>query len=787
MLNKHLIAPTRPVADPGNIVCWRNFRITLLTPALFRIEEDAQQLFCDEATQAIWFRDMPPVIHTVQQEENACVIRTEATALHLAEDLNESFVVLSDGRKAWLNNDGTLPGTCRTLDCCDGEISYEPMGDIPKGQPIDMAAGVVSRTGAAVYDDSPSLLLLQDGTVHPREHDERDLYVFAFGDDYRGAVRALYSICGMPPALPRYALGNWWSRYWAYTQQEYLDLMDSFAERGIPFTVATVDMDWHPSKDLPGGADGWTGYTWNRELFPDYRAFLQLLHQKGLHVTLNLHPALGVRTFETQYPAMAARMGVDPASRETIPFDMTDPTFISAYLDVLHHPYEQEGVDFWWIDWQQGIQSAVLGLDPLWSLNHYHTLDICRKEPGIILSRYAGMGSHRYPIGFSGDTYITWNTLRFLPRFTAEASNAGYTWWSHDIGGHMGGVKDNELFVRFVQFGVFSPINRLHSTAANTLSKDISAYCGGAGLIVREFLRLRHAMIPFLYTASCQTAEQGLALVEPMYYEHPQEADSYACEGQYLFGRQMIAAPVTEKSSESGLAATRVWLPEGIWTDFFTGDVYCGSGWREMIRPLDSFPLLAKEGGFFVLDGTQEAGNSTALPAALDVHIFAGSGSYDLIEDEKGSRAITHFASRQISPLQQIVTIAAEDPGYILPVRSMTLRFRSVLNGQVCAMAGGVSCPVYQRQEGEYTLVRLSGIKSSDCCEIVITENAAPAQRRNAALLRAVTSMEGDADMKERLYAQLKNAASTHEALIRLKDFPLSRMQQAQLKEIIEQ
>ena len=87
--------------------------------------------------------------------------------------------------------------------------------------------------------------------VEPRRIKERDIYVFAFGDDYRGAVKALYSICGAPARVPRWALGNWWSRYHAYTQEEYLELMEAFLEDGIPFTVATVDMDWHPSENLP--------------------------------------------------------------------------------------------------------------------------------------------------------------------------------------------------------------------------------------------------------------------------------------------------------------------------------------------------------------------------------------------------------------------------------------------------------------------------------------------------------------------------------------------------------
>ena len=203
--------------------------------------------------------------------------------------------------------------------------------------------------------------------------------------------------------------------------------MGSFKERGMPFTVATIDMDWHYSKhadeelgitakgrnsDFYGGNKGWTGYAWNKNLFPDYRDFLKKVKSYGVKITLNLHPADGIRWWDDNYTDMARAMGVNPATAQKIPFDIADDTFINEYFDKILHPYEKDGVDFWWIDWQQGTKSSVEGLDPLWSLNHYHYLDnAANRLSPLILSRYAGAGSHRYPIGFSGDTYISWNTL----------------------------------------------------------------------------------------------------------------------------------------------------------------------------------------------------------------------------------------------------------------------------------------------------------------------------------------------------------------------------------------
>ena len=353
-----------------------------------------------------------------------------------------------------------LGGTARTLDVVDGRAPLEP--------------GVVSRVGIGALDDSRSFLFTDDGWVSPRGTAATDLYVFAYGHDYDEALRAFYAVSGRQPLLPRWALGNWWSRYHRVHADSYLALLDRFDEDGLPFSVAVIDMDWHRVESVPEEhGSGWTGYSWEPSLFPDPEGFLRELHERGLRVTLNVHPADGVRAFEDAYPAMAEALGRDPATGEPIAFDLTDRAFLEAYFDVLHHGLEDQGVDFWWIDWQQGPHSRIPGIDPLWMLNHFHFLDSGRdgRRP-LTFSRYAGPGSHRYPVGFSGDTVISWASLDFQPEFTATASNIGYGWWSHDVGGHLFGVRDDELATRWVQLGVFSPILRLHSSSNPFLVKE---------------------------------------------------------------------------------------------------------------------------------------------------------------------------------------------------------------------------------------------------------------------------------------------------------------------------
>ncbi len=773
MLDQRLIAQTRPKADSVNLVQFGNLRLTVLAPSLFRVEKSSRHSFCDEATQKIWFRDLPPVPFRQETREDTLVIET--TEAVLQTDENMSFLKIRPIGMEEIDilsapDADVLPGTCRTLDGCDGYVySNFQKGDI---HPVALVDALVSRSGAALMDDTSSLLLLPDGQVSPRSETETDLYVFAHGHRYREAIRDLYRISGFPPLLPRYALGNWWSRYHVYTDREYLDLMDAFLDDGLPFTVATVDMDWHITK-TPTGESGWTGYTWNRDLFPSPEAFLSELHRRALHVTLNLHPALGVRAFEDVYPAMAKAMGMDPEEKKTIPFDITDPSFINAYFRVLHHPYEEMGVDFWWIDWQQGIKSAMDGLDPLWSLNHYHYLDACRKGQGLILSRYSGIGSQRYPVGFSGDTYISWDTLKIMPEFTSSASNAGYTWWSHDIGGHMMGEKNNELYLRFLQFGVFSPICRLHSTQSPLLHKEPEFYGSGISKIASDFLRLRHAMIPFLYSASVRTHEEGLSLIEPMYYQFPEVPEAYQCPGQYFFGQTMIAAPVTSPSDDYGFSTLQVFVPEGQWTDVFTGTVYQGPAFHSMTRDLESFPLLAREGSFFPLAVTSGPINSTDLPEALNVLVFSGSGQYVLTEDVNSSRARTTFRIKgRDKDGWETLFIQTEDPDGILPDRKLTLDFLNIRDGEAVMVSDSSLSPVRARRYHDHARLEVPLTQSG--INLRIRDRMDRWDARKERIIRTLARLEMNNQVKDTLCRRLLEAVDSisYEAILRLFTLP---------------
>lgn len=612
-----------------------HYRITVLTEQLLRLEYSESGYFEDGKTQMVVNRDFPKVEFDVIDDTDRLEIITSAFHLYYKKGSFSPQNLFIDTKNAfggrWYYGEEyeNLRGTASTLDGADGAI---PLGE-----------GVVSKNGFALLDDSDSFIFDEANEPIARPDQEIDLYFFGHGRDYFGALRDFYHLSGATPLLPRYALGNWWSRYWAYSEAGYLDLIDRFSDELVPLSVSVIDMDWH-LVDIPERfGSGWTGYSWNKNLFPDPKNFMKKLHDKNLKVTLNVHPADGIRAFEDSYPQVAKRLGLDEAAEEPAIFDITNRIFREAYFKNVHNPMEADGVDFWWIDWQQGIKGKMLDVDPLWLLNYYHYKDINReKKNGVILSRYAGPGSHRYPIGFSGDTFITWASLRFQPYFTSTASNIGYTWWSHDIGGHYGGSRDEELAMRWIQLGVFSPINRLHSSNSMFTGKEPWNFRETICKSMESYLHLRHELLPYLYTMNVKTAEESKPLVLPMYYYYPLDEASYQVPNQYFFGSEFFVAPITEKTDPTyQTARVDAWFPEGLWFDFFGDGIYKGNTKLPIYRGVTEMPVFVKAGGIVPLDH-EPAMTGTPLPETIDWHLFPGADNrFSLVEDENDKRVVT--------------------------------------------------------------------------------------------------------------------------------------------------
>jgi alpha-glucosidase len=536
-----------------------------------------------------------------------------------------------------LKNDGNLGGTIRTLDGVRGDTKLEP--------------GLVSRDGWVLIDDSVRPLFDNSDWpwVVPRHKAARqDWYFFGHSHDYKQALKDFTLVAGKIPIPPRFAFGTWWSRYWAYTDTELKQLVNEFEVHDVPLDVLVIDMDWHITfgtkwsdnkKDQSGHTLGWTGYTWNKDFFPDPEGFLSWCKEHGLKSTLNLHPASGVQPHEERYAEMARAMGIDPASNKYVPFDITNKKFAENYLKILHYPLERQGIDFFWLDWQQEQTTPIAGLNPTWWLNYVHTSDMERREKRpLIFHRWGGLGNHRYQIGFSGDTISVWESLAFQPYFTATAANVGYGYWSHDIGGHMPGEVSPELYTRWIQFGAFSPILRTHTTKNPNAERRIWAYPVDYFLTMRDDFLLRYAMIPYLYTAAREAYDTGISICRPMYYDYPELEEAYSFRDEYMFGDSMLVAPISAAASEETKLATKsVWLPEGTWVEWFTGTTLKGPARIDRQFALNEIPVYVKAGSVIPTQPkVQHTGEKPVDPLILSV-FPQEAGSARLYEDQGNS------------------------------------------------------------------------------------------------------------------------------------------------------
>ncbi|MBR5019035.1 MAG: DUF5110 domain-containing protein [Bacteroidales bacterium] len=684
-------AQYNPVADPAAQVVAGNARFTVLTDRLIRMEWSPEAKFEDRATLAIVNRQLPVPRFTVKRSGDGVTITTNALTLvykggeFTADNLQARFK-LNGKMVVWhpgLEPTGNLMGTARTLDGCSGpdHINYS--------DPMEL--GILSRDGWAVVDESTRHLFVNDDSdwgqwVQARESGEvKDLYLFAYGHDYKAALKAYTQVAGRIPMPPKFAFGYWWSRYWAYTDDEFLALGREFRERKIPIDIMVIDMDWHQTwpgaarrtKDDLGQGIGWTGYTWNRDLIGDPEGFLREVHDMHLKTSLNLHPAVGIIPREEVYPAFVADYisrtddydgpegfvykggesvyggAAKPGYHATVPYRLDQRAWADAYFNSVIHPLERQGVDFWWLDWQQYKQSRyVPGLSNTFWLNHIFFNDKVRMNRGkapedairpMIYHRWGGLGSHRYQLGFSGDTYIKWEVLGYLPEFTSTASNVLYGYWGHDLGGHMqreDKPTEPELFTRWLQYGVFSPIFKTHCTSSDIIERRIWMFPGHYEYM-KEALELRYALTPYIYDMARQAYETGVSLCRPLYYEYPEEPKAYEWKQEYFFGDNILAATICEPLQTDGLAPRSVWLPAGSdWYDMAHHKILKGGTVQSLRYDISQNAWFVKAGAILPLaeEGIQELQTPSN---AWRIYIAPGKGTtqYTHYEDDGVSQA----------------------------------------------------------------------------------------------------------------------------------------------------
>ena len=659
-----------------------NVRFTLVDESTVRMEYAPDGKFIDNKSFVAVERNYAPVKHTRKVSGKKLTIATSQLTLTykigsgaFAKDNLKIAGTKAAGTReiSWtpgLQQKGNLKGTYRTLDGYDGNMHG--------GKPMPIEDGLLARDGWTLIDDSHSLLFDGDPdwdwvTTRPSAEGAQDWYFMIYAHNYKQALKSFTRFAGNIPLPPRYAFGYWWSRYWSYSDQDFRDLIGNFKSLDIPLDVLVVDMDWHPISPEAGG--GWTGWDWNERLFPDYKQFLKFLDDAGVKTTMNLHPADGVRPYEKRYAEFARRYG--NTDGKAVEFLGSDKRFVKALFDTYLHPYMDEGVDFWWLDWQQWLtDKKVPGLSNTFWCNYIWFSDMQRqgKKRPMLYHRWGGLGNHRYQIGFSGDAYITWKSLDYLPYFNSTASNVLYGYWSHDIGGHMshkhGTPVDPQLYTRAMQMGEYLPILRSHSTKDPALNKEPWAFDKPVQQRLKAVVDGRYALVPYIYTMCRQAHETGISLCRPMYYDYPEAAEAYTYKNEYMFGDNLLIAPITQPIAQGEkYSQVDVWLPEGKWLELATGTMLQGGATFKRPFNIDEYPVYVKAGSLLPYFGKVNNLSGTRQPVTLRVFPGGDSGEFTMYEDNgEDARYETEYAttplSYQRSGNQLKVTIGARTGSY---------------------------------------------------------------------------------------------------------------------------
>ena len=619
-----------------------NARFEVVTPSLIRLEFADDGRFEDRRTQTTAGRVARGAPYRTTVAGGDRVVRTSALTLRWRRGsgpFGGGNLRVTVGRRELRPEPGPNPaplgGWRRSLDLVDG--------------PVPLHEGMLSRAGWYLLDDSSTALIDGDWFApRPgRQGRYQDLYLFAYGSDYARGLRDLRLLTGPAPLLPRKAFGVWFSRWWPYGDADWRALVERFRRERVPLDTLSLDTDFKRVHDpggaaigsaavgAPGGNYSWNGWDWNGALYPDPPAFLRWARESGIETGLNIHPSIS--SSDPRFAATQERAGgglvaddgcrvvqADPNGLCMV-FDWSDRRQLDAYF-ALHELFEQHGAGFWWLDWCcDGSRAEAPGLTPdTWINRHYFERQRRRGSRWPSFTRIGGshqlgfdksggtgaFAEHAYSIHFTGDTCASWPLLAFASQFTAAGASIGMPYVSHDIGTfhavQAGEVCDrqatplltprqNELpadmYVRWVQLGTFQPLDRLHSHHGKRLPWEYPAREGG---IAADFLRLREALGPYVYTLAREAHDSGLPMARALYLRWPSQDAAYEHPSQYMFGRDLLVAPVAAPGDP---AEAKVWFPPGTWVDWFTGERHTGPAEKSLAVPLDRLPVFARSGG----------------------------------------------------------------------------------------------------------------------------------------------------------------------------------------------
>ena len=665
-------------AEAKNVVTRGSVRFEILSPNVVRMEYSRDRKFVDAPSVAVENRNWGTTeFHTA---DSGGWLEISTSKMKLRYRLGsgafgpESLLISwpDDPQSGEKGDHHWKPG-----DKDDKNLGGVP-GDIAARAVAGAEPGPLSRNGYYLLDDSHTAVWNSSGDwVEPRPADEssQDWYFFVYGRDFKGFLRELPELLGPIPMIPRYVLGTWFGSRAGYSEDEWKRIIYRFREERVPLDLIVLDSDSTVSHI-------WGGRDWDLEQMPDPFAFFKYAKTQGVEVTVNEHYGALTRQNCSNFERIRTAMSLPPTTNE-IQLDLANKKFAELYVDLLLKPALEAGMAFWWQD--GNAKANMEGLNPvLWTRYvEYTGTEQTTGQRAFVFSRIGtppwngypknavppAWGVHRYGAFFTGDLVPHWSTLDLLVPFNVQAGNMLVDYVNNLTAGVENQVVDTELYERWVQFSSMSPIFWWHGTWGLRMPWE---YGPDALDTTRKFLQLRYSLIPYIYTYSRLAYEDGEPLVRGTYIEYPTQEGAYEFRHQYLLGKELLVAPISEPGFGKPVLK-EIYLPAGEqWLDWFTGKVYEGGQVLAYECPLERMPIFVKAGAILPLAPQMDYSDQRPVDP-LTLEVFAGKpGSFRLYEDDGDSldyrksgyswTPLTYEPSQQ--PGQHTITIGPTEGHY---------------------------------------------------------------------------------------------------------------------------
>ncbi len=688
-----------------NVIQGERFRFTFLTERLVRLEYSPSGKFEDRVSQRVIFRNFPKTKFTMTQTNTLIQVVTSYFTLNydknkpfsgskLAPEINLN-VHLNGTDKVWYYRHPEARNF--------GSIGYS-LDDF-RGK-LKLGKGLYSTDGFCTLDDSSSYVLDSGSKFVKREKGNIDLYLFMYRKDLGRCLQDYYQLTGYPSLVPRYALGNWWNKNYDYSKEEIATLFQTFHDEEIPISVFFLGDKWHLDGDP---------FSPSQLNLMELKQLCNHYHKK---LALTLCPSDVVKQGTNTYQSLLNVLNKIDGDYSFLPLDASKMDLYATYG---YRNFISLGVDAVYIDYNHSEDTVSLAL-----FNHYLSAmyGILFNKRGVALSRNSTLAPHRDSVIFTGCTRVDWETLSILPYYQMSASNSGISYVASAIGGYYGGIETFELYIRYIQFGVFSTFLILASDYSKYYKREPWRWDVAEAGIIRKYLKMRYYLLPYLYTESYIYSRSGSPVIQPLYYKYPKIYDEPLYRNQYFYGSEMLVCPITKrKNLVMDRVVQRMFIPEGVWYELESGKKYIGNKYYMSFYKDEDYPVFCREGAIVPLSMEE----STELPVSMEILVFPGSdGSYLMYEDDgislnykNGSYALTEFLFHYTMNSYELMIQNKGNPGLIPPNRNYKIRFKNTKKGDVSVLVG--EKPVKSRSYNEKNdfIVLLDNIPTSSSVRVV--------------------------------------------------------------------